>query len=206
MCGLSALVVISQLTYRTSQQMSSSNRHTSNKHPIRSRQNSVFRTSSGPVEDSFVRRAQSKSRLVSLRHHSSVWLTPAILLLLALLPWPYGYYSFLRLGVCAVSAWLAYEQLKHDSAVSGWVVAFAGTALLYNPLVPIHLTREIWSVLNLASAGLFVGHFWVLRQMLKTIPDDPAIVGRRLSKSSSCSLTHESAQTLQSEDSRSGTH
>ena len=108
----------------------------------------------------------SESGLVSLRHHPSVWLLPAGLLLAALLPWPYGYYNFLRITVCAVTAWLAYTQWRHDDALSGWVVALGTTSVLYNPIVPINLTRELWSVLNLASAVILVGH---LRSLGRTV-------------------------------------
>lgn len=66
----------------------------------------------------------------------------------------------------AVSAWIAYEQWRHDDAVSGWVVAFGGIAFLYNPLMPIHLTREIWSAINVATAAVFLGHLRVLRQLV----------------------------------------
>ena len=107
----------------------------------------------------------AKSQLIALRHHPSVWLLPAALLVLALLPWPYGYYNFLRLSICAVAAWIAYTQWRHDDALSGWVIVMGATALLYNPFLPIYLTREIWSVLNVVSAGLFVGHLWALRQL-----------------------------------------
>ena len=106
------------------------------------------------------------SGLISLRHHPSVWLLPAALLILALLPWPYGYYNFLRLSVCAVAAWIAYTQWKHDNALSGWVIVMGATSILYNPFLPIYLTREIWSILNAVSAGLFVGHVWSLRQLV----------------------------------------
>ena len=106
------------------------------------------------------------SRLVSLRHHASLWLAPAALLVAALFPWPYGYYDLLRLGVFVVSGWIAYEQWRHDDAISGWVVAFGAAALLYNPVWPIHLTREIWSVLNIATAVLFVGHLGALTRLV----------------------------------------
>ncbi|MCY3817867.1 MAG: hypothetical protein OXH52_00680 [Gammaproteobacteria bacterium] len=96
-------------------------------------------------------------------------MAPAILLAGALLPWPYGYYELLRLAVCAASAWIAYEQWRHDDGVSGWVVAFGGMAMLYNPLMPIHLTREIWSVLNLASASAFVLHLRALRGLVRDL-------------------------------------
>ncbi len=108
----------------------------------------------------------SHSRLLSIRHHASAWFVPAALLLLALLPWPYGYYTFLRLAVFSVSAWFAYEQWKLDGAVSKWVVALGVLALLYNPLLPIDLNREIWGVLNIASATILLGHFASLRNRI----------------------------------------
>ena len=138
--------------------------HQGRKQVKRSPQDPVSESTGQPVEPVF----RSDSRLVSLRHHPSLWLAPATLLILALLPWPYGFYNLLRLAVCVVSAWLAYEQWKHDDAVSGWVVALSAAALLYNPLLPIHLTREIWSVLNIATAGLFLGHLRVLKNLVNT--------------------------------------
>lgn len=125
------------------------------------------------------------SRLVSLRHHPSLWWGPAALLLAALLPWPYGYYDLLRLAVFVVSAWIAYEQWRHDDGVSGWVVAFGAAALLFNPFMPIHLTREIWSVLNIGTAMLFLGHLRALRRLVVGTPNEPRqlsarSIGRRL--------------------------
>ena len=106
------------------------------------------------------------SGLVRLRHHPSVWLLPAVILVAALLPWPYGYYNFLRITVCGVTAWLAYTQWRHDDALSGWVVALGATSVLYNPIVPVHLTRELWGVLNLAGALVLGGHFRSLERLV----------------------------------------
>lgn len=87
----------------------------SHKQVKRSPQGPVSEITGQPVESEF----RADSRLVFLRHHPSLWLAPAALLILALLPWPYGFYNLLRLAVCVVSAWLAYEQWKHDDAISG---------------------------------------------------------------------------------------
>ena len=138
--------------------------HQDRKQVTRSSQDAVSDSTDQQVEPVF----RSDSRLVSLRHHPSLWLAPAALLILALLPWPYGFYNLLRLAICVVSAWLAYEQWKHDDAVSGWVVALGAATLLYNPFLPVHLTREIWSVLNIATAGLFLGHLRVLKNLVNT--------------------------------------
>ena len=137
----------------------------------RGRQVATARDQSNQV-DSTPSDAVSRTRLtanhhVALRHHASVWLLPAVLLMLALLPWPYGYYIFLRLIVCPVAGWIAYTQWRHDQAFSGWVVALAAMATLYNPVVSISLTREIWSVLNVLSAVVFYSHYVVVRRMTK---------------------------------------
>ena len=139
-----------------------------NKPPARYRRGPV-RSETRPDDERLVQSAPPVSRLVTLRHHPILWLVPAVLLLLALLPWPYGFYTFLRLSVCLVCSWLAYEQWKHDDAVSGWVVGLSTVALLYNPLLPVHLSREIWMVLNIGSAVLIIGHLWALRRLLSDI-------------------------------------
>ena len=89
------------------------------------------------------------------------------MLLAALLPWPYGYYNFLRFCVCGVAAFLAYQQWTHDNVASKWVVVLIAIALLYNPFVPVYLTREIWSVLNIGTAIALVGHYRSLRRLFR---------------------------------------
>ena len=69
------------------------------------------------------------------------------------LNWPYGYYIFVRFIVCGVSAWVAYlgHEWKHEWAP--WV--FGAQAILYNPIIRIHLNVESWTVLNLIAVALF---------------------------------------------------
>lgn len=77
----------------------------------------------------------------------------AALLLLALFDgWPYGYFTLLRIAVCAGSAYLAWEAGEADKET--WVWVFGAIAVLFNPIIPIHLTREIWWPIDLA-AGIF---------------------------------------------------
>lgn len=118
------------------------------------------------IEDNSKSELTTESHLVAIRHHPSLWFGPVLLLFMAVLPWPYGYYVFLRLALCLISVTIAFFQWKHDDALSGWVVVFSGIAVLYNPLVPIHLTKEIWIFLNLATACLFFGHFLALKKLL----------------------------------------
>ncbi|MDA1284761.1 MAG: hypothetical protein O3C61_07530 [Proteobacteria bacterium] len=66
---------------------------------------------------------------------------PAILLFLAFLELPYGYYTLLRLVVTGVSLYAAFGLLEKGS-VNFWVML--AIAVLFNPLIPVHLSKEIW--------------------------------------------------------------
>ena len=118
------------------------------------------------------------SQTAAFRHHWILWVGPIVMLVAALLPWPYGYYNFLRICVCGAAAFLAYQQWTHDNAASKWVVVLAAIGVLYNPLVPIHLTREIWSVLNVATAAAFVGHLRSLQFILRETSERTQRIGR----------------------------
>ena len=75
---------------------------------------------------------------------------------------PYGYYILLRFVICGICMYLAVQA--YDLNKLGWVWALGITAVVYNPLIRVHLTREIWSIVNLATIALLVGTIWVLRR------------------------------------------
>ncbi|BCH59159.1 hypothetical protein RvVAR0630_17830 [Agrobacterium vitis] len=81
----------------------------------------------------------------------------ALLLFAALAPWSYGFYSLLRLVVCAAALYAGIQLLERDRNIS---IGLFVVAFIFNPLLPLHLTREIWSVLNVA-AGVFMGYVTV---------------------------------------------
>ena len=75
-------------------------------------------------------------------------------LLLAVLPLPYGYYTLLRLVAFGVFAWAAYITFERGEEVLPWV--FIVLALIYNPIIKVYLSKEIWTAINLLSAGLVI--------------------------------------------------
>jgi len=62
--------------------------------------------------------------------------------------WPYGYYTLLRLVVTAASL-CACLWLHRGGSQLFWPSCFG--VLLYNPLIKVHLGRDIWTVVNLIS-------------------------------------------------------
>lgn len=77
-----------------------------------------------------------------------------LFLLGALAEWPYGYYRLVRIVVCGACVWVG---LFAHAQKRGWAVAvFTFIAVLFNPVLPIHLTRQIWLPIDLITAALFV--------------------------------------------------
>lgn len=77
-----------------------------------------------------------------------------VMLLLAIPPiWPYVYYQLLRWIVALTAAFVAYSAYE-DEKVS-WIGVMVGVAILFNPIVPIELSKPTWVLLDLAVAGIF---------------------------------------------------
>lgn len=97
-----------------------------------------------------------------------VWLLPAILLVVAVLPLPYGYYTFLRIVVFLAAGFIAFTTFSHSEQLGFWTVAFALIALLFNPIIPVFLEREMWFVIDLAVAAAFIVYGMAERSKART--------------------------------------
>lgn len=73
---------------------------------------------------------------------------------------PYSFFILLRIVVCigAFVFWAISAGEKHGNMV----VLFVSICVLYNPVFPVHLAREIWIVFNVATIAIFcIGFaFW----------------------------------------------
>lgn len=87
------------------------------------------------------------------RPHIIPALIVAVMLLGAVAPLPYGYYQFLRWATCGVGIFIAVEAYRWGKIWAVWL--FGVVAVLFNPLIPIHLTKEIWQPIDLICALLF---------------------------------------------------
>ena len=74
---------------------------------------------------------------------------------------PYGYYVLLRWVCSAVFGYLALQAF--DQKQQGWVCVLGLVAALYNPIIPVHLTREIWSVINVVTIGIAVASIFAVK-------------------------------------------
>ncbi len=92
-----------------------------------------------------------------------LWLIPAVMLVIAILPLPYSYYKLLRWIIFSTAlCGTIYKEFSFNwRMISGFVCT------LFNPLFPIHLTKEIWIPIDIIVSILYGWHFLKTRKNLK---------------------------------------
>lgn len=86
----------------------------------------------------------------------------AAMLLIALARNPPYYYILLRYLVCATS--LLGAGLSYRKWFMPWFILFAVAAFLFNPMVPLYSVRTVWTLIDLAVAGVMLASIaWVKR-------------------------------------------
>ena len=86
---------------------------------------------------------------------------------IAMLAWgltsgnPYAYFILLRWILCGIFIFLCVRA--YHLRLSGWVWTLGIAAAIYNPVVRVHLNRELWSEINIITIGLLAVTVWVLR-------------------------------------------
>lgn len=76
----------------------------------------------------------------------------AAIIAAAALPLPYGIYVFIRIIGTIAFAYLAYESWRQEHELLLW--AYGAAAILFNPIIPIHLSKTLWTVIDLAAAAV----------------------------------------------------
>lgn len=83
-------------------------------------------------------------------------LAVAALSFIAVWSLPYSYYQFLRVFIFIIGCYLAYRAYEREKEVSFWVIAYGITAILFNPIFPIHMAKESWTAINLATGFFYL--------------------------------------------------
>ena len=86
----------------------------------------------------------------------------ALILFGALIQWPFGYYQLLRFIVSGISIFLAFMAYRWQKLWAAWLFGFI--AILFNPLIPIHLPKYVWHTIDVTCAFLFVAIASILKK------------------------------------------
>jgi hypothetical protein len=83
------------------------------------------------------------------------WLVAAVMLIFAVTgKHPYSFYTLLRWICCAAFAYSAFTA--HEKSRVPWIWIFGVLALLFNPILPVHLRRDTWQIVDWATIGVIV--------------------------------------------------
>jgi len=85
----------------------------------------------------------------------------SVMLFWALARHPYSYYILLRWVVCGTAGFGV--LLAVDSERRGWAWTFGVIALLFNPIIPVHLSREIWAPVDLVAGAILLVSLFTVR-------------------------------------------
>ena len=90
-----------------------------------------------------------------------IFLIPGFLLIAApIVSFTYGFYTFLRLSISISAGFIIYLRNKKVKKIDTISIIFAVIVILYNPIIPIYLTREIWLPINFISALVYLYGFY----------------------------------------------
>ena len=82
----------------------------------------------------------------------ALWVAIAVLVAAVIPIWPYGLYTLLRLVVTGVALYSLYVLGNSDPKQT---IGLVVVALLFNPIVPVDLSRLLWFPIDLGVAYWF---------------------------------------------------
>ena len=100
--------------------------------------------------------------MLQRRPHLIPFIVAAVVLLAALRDWPYSYYQLLRFIVCGVSVYISFIAYSWKKLWATWL--FGIIAVLFNPVAPIHLSRDLWQLIDVICTSLFVVFGLILKK------------------------------------------
>lgn len=67
---------------------------------------------------------------------------------------PYAYYTILRITVCFLCTWAAWTAVERQARTTAYILV--SIAVLFNPIFPIELPRELWALIDVGAA-IYIG-------------------------------------------------
>lgn len=98
--------------------------------------------------------------------HRAVWLVPILLLILAIFDMPSGYYVFLRFAVAGALLFLLIRHVSRADGGAGWFWGFGVGVIVFNPFIPLWLTKTIWAAIDAVTAAALFVHMLKFRQRI----------------------------------------
>jgi len=89
---------------------------------------------------------------------------PAGLLIISnLITFAPGFDAFVKMIICFSSGTIIFYGFKSAKGINETITIFSLILILFNPVFPIHLEKDLWLPINLLTSGIYIyGYFNVL--------------------------------------------
>jgi len=81
-------------------------------------------------------------------------------LLVTFINFPHGFYTFLRLIVSISSGFIIFLNYREEKKITVNIVIFVVILLLFNPIIPIHLTKSQWLPIDIIISVIFIFNYF----------------------------------------------
>ena len=90
---------------------------------------------------------------------------PAGLLIVSnLTTFPVSFDTFVKMIICFSSGTIIFYGFKSAKGINETIIIFSLILILFNPVFPIHLEKELWLPINFLTSGIYIyGYFNVLK-------------------------------------------
>lgn len=82
-----------------------------------------------------------------------IYITSAMLFL-SIASMPYGFYTLLRIVVCAT--FIFASIVSHDRKYTNLTWLYALISIIFNPIIKIHFDKEIWLFIDVTAAIILI--------------------------------------------------
>ena len=94
-----------------------------------------------------------------------LFLIPGIFLcIIPFFKFPYGIYTILRIVVTLSATFIIYDNYKKKDNINPTIVIFSIILIVFNPIFPIKLNRELWLPIDLITAAIYFYHYIKIRK------------------------------------------
>ena len=75
-----------------------------------------------------------------------------------------GFDAFVKMIICFTSGTIIFYGFKSAKGINETIIIFSLILILFNPVFPILLEKELWLLINLLTSGIYIyGYFNVLK-------------------------------------------
>ena len=75
-----------------------------------------------------------------------------------------GVNAFVKMIICFTSGTIIFYGFKSAKGINETIIIFSLILILFNPVIPIYLDKELWLPINFLTSGIYIyGYFNVLK-------------------------------------------